>query len=72
MGNVDKNGEGASKYKPGQRVVGVPWPVEKGEGTWQQYLVVKETVLVRRFFFALSEPQQKCAWGTFELSTVRL
>ncbi|CAK0743519.1 hypothetical protein CVIRNUC_001476 [Coccomyxa viridis] len=27
--------------KQGQRVVGAPWPSAEGEGTWQQYVVVK-------------------------------
>ena len=30
-------------FKEGQRVVGKPWPA----GTWQQYFVVKDDVLVR-------------------------
>ena len=31
----------------GQRVVGVPWPSEKGEGTWQQYVAVPLKHLVK-------------------------
>ena len=41
---VEKNGPGASKFRPGTRVVGGGW----GVGTWQQFLVVKETQLVSR------------------------
>ncbi len=41
-----ENGAGASKYAVGQRVVGTPWPVEQGNGTWQQFLVVPEDSLV--------------------------
>lgn len=43
------NGPGASKFAVGQRVVGAPWPVEAGNGTWQQYMVVPESCLVCLF-----------------------
>eukprot|EP00884_Botryococcus_braunii_P019454 jgi/Botrbrau1/6192/Bobra.0344s0032.1 len=43
---VESNGEGASKFKPGQRVVGVGWPILEGRGTYQQYVVIKEGNLV--------------------------
>lgn len=44
---VESNGPGASKFKPGQRVVGFPWPLVDGlRGTYQQYVVVKEASLV--------------------------
>lgn len=46
MGVVEENGPGASKYQAGQRVVGAPWPVEKGNGTWQQFMAVREDRLV--------------------------
>ncbi len=46
VGKVETNGPGASKYSEGQRVVGLPWPVMEGRGTWQQYVVVKEESLV--------------------------
>lgn len=42
VGVVEENGPGAGKYKPGQRVVGAPWPVQSGNGTWQQYMAVSE------------------------------
>lgn len=41
-----KNGSGASKFREGQRVVGTPWPVKEGKGTWQEYLSVPEAKLV--------------------------
>lgn len=46
VGVVEENGPGASKYQAGQRVVGAPWPVEKGNGTWQQFMAVREDRLV--------------------------
>ncbi|GAB4815899.1 hypothetical protein N2152v2_002945 [Parachlorella kessleri] len=42
VGVIEENGPGAGKYKPGQRVVGAPWPVQSGNGTWQQYMAVSE------------------------------
>ena len=39
---MEKNGAGATKFQPGQRVVSVPWPTKVGSGTWQQYNVVLE------------------------------
>ena len=48
VGTVEKIGPDATKFKVGQRVVGVPWPgVPHGNGTWQQYYVAPESVLVR-------------------------
>ena len=47
VGKVVKNGSGASKFNEGQRVIAVPWPQFQGEGTWQQYVAVKEENLVR-------------------------
>ncbi|KAI8106698.1 hypothetical protein M9434_001352 [Picochlorum sp. BPE23] len=42
VGVVEDVGEGVSLSK-GQRVVGIPFPsVEKGNGTWQKYIVAKE------------------------------
>ena len=47
VGTVEKNGPGASKFKVGQRVVGVPLPgVAEGNGTWQQYHLAPEDGLV--------------------------
>ena len=43
---MDKNGEGASKFAKGQRVVGVPFDAKSGNGTWKQFTVVKEECLV--------------------------
>ncbi|KAL4427444.1 hypothetical protein ABPG77_000733 [Micractinium sp. CCAP 211/92] len=46
-GTVVHNGPGASKFAPGQRVSGAPFDtVEHGSGTWQQYIVAKESSLV--------------------------
>ena len=48
MGTVEKNGPEATKFKVGQRVIGVPWPgAPHGNGTWQQYYVAPEHLLVR-------------------------
>ena len=44
VGVVEKNGPGAGRFSKGQRVVAVPWPAEVGDGTWQQYVAVDETV----------------------------
>lgn len=47
MGTVVSNGPGSSKFAPGQRVAGAPFDsVESGCGTWQQYIVAKESSLV--------------------------
>ncbi|KAL4447410.1 hypothetical protein ABPG75_004629 [Micractinium tetrahymenae] len=47
MGTVVCSGPGASKFSPGQRVVGAPFDsVHSGCGTWQQYIVAKESCLV--------------------------
>jgi NADPH:quinone reductase-like Zn-dependent oxidoreductase len=46
MGVVEDKGKDASKFEIGQRVVGVPWPAEVGEGTWQQYVAVDESNLL--------------------------
>ena len=46
LGVVEKNGPGASKFHPGQRVVSAAWGAATGNGTWQQYLAVPEQVLV--------------------------
>ena len=59
VGRVKKNGPGASKYKPGQRVTGVPWPTKDGNGTWQQYVAVPEANLVRA---NLQSTLQKQRW----------
>ena len=48
MGIVQTCGAEAYKFNLGQRVVGAPWPAETGNGTWQQYVVADEDVLVRR------------------------
>ncbi|KAK9845455.1 hypothetical protein WJX81_006838 [Elliptochloris bilobata] len=42
VGRVVKNGPGATRFPEGTRVVGVPWPAEGGNGTWQQYVNVPE------------------------------
>lgn len=46
VGKVVENGPSASKFAPGTRVVAVPWNTFTGDGTWQQYTVVPEDVLV--------------------------
>ena len=47
VATVEKNGPGATRFKVGQRVVGIPWPgVANGNGTWQQYYTAPEDVLV--------------------------
>jgi NADPH:quinone reductase-like Zn-dependent oxidoreductase len=46
VAKVVKNGQGASKFREGQRVVGTPWPAKEGKGTWQEYLSVPEEKLV--------------------------
>jgi NADPH:quinone reductase-like Zn-dependent oxidoreductase len=53
MGVVEENGEGASKFRVGQRVVAASWPGHAGVpangrpfGTFQQYLVVPEKDLL--------------------------
>ncbi len=44
---VEENGSGASKYTVGQRVVGTPYSsIKGGSGTWQQYIVAKESDLL--------------------------
>lgn len=45
VGKVELNGPGASKFPVGQRVVATPWPIMSGNGTWQQYIVIPESVL---------------------------
>ena len=45
VGKVELNGPGASKFPVGQRVVATPWPIMAGNGTWQQYVVIRESVL---------------------------
>eukprot|EP00887_Chlorella_sp_A99_P003043 scaffold9.g3043.t1 len=46
LGVVVENGPGASKFAPGQRVVGAPYPsVAGGHGTWAQFLAVPEASL---------------------------
>lgn len=46
-GKVAKLGPGTSgRIKEGQRVVATSWPSAVGNGTWQQYVVVSEEVLV--------------------------
>ena len=46
-GTVEACGEGAAKFSLGQRVVGAPFDsVERGCGTWQQYMVTSEASLV--------------------------
>ncbi|KAL4427108.1 hypothetical protein ABPG77_001112, partial [Micractinium sp. CCAP 211/92] len=46
MGVVEQNGPGASRFKPGQRVVATPFDTLTGQGTWQQYVVVPEEKLM--------------------------
>ena len=46
VGRVEVNGEGASKFSKGQRVVSFDWGALKGNGTWQQYRVVSEKTLI--------------------------
>jgi len=46
MGTVAKIGNGVTAFKPGQRVVGMPWGTKAGDGSWQQYAVVSEGALV--------------------------
>lgn len=47
VGVVEENGSGASKYTVGQRVVGTPYSsIKGGSGTWQQYIVAKESDLL--------------------------
>ncbi len=46
VGRVEANGEGASQFSTGQRVVSFDWGALRGEGTWQQYRVVPEATLI--------------------------
>ncbi|KAK9865601.1 hypothetical protein WJX84_007390 [Apatococcus fuscideae] len=46
VAKVVKNGSGSSKFSEGQRVVAVQWPQFQSQGSWQQYVVVKEETLV--------------------------
>ena len=46
VGRVEANGEGASKFSKGQRVISFNWGALKGNGTWQQYRVVPEKTLI--------------------------
>ena len=46
VGRVEVNGEGASKFSRGQRVISFNWGALKGDGTWQQYRVVPEKTLI--------------------------
>ena len=46
VGRVEANGEGASQFSTGQRVVSFDWGALQGEGTWQQYRVVPEATLI--------------------------
>lgn len=46
VARVVKNGPGSSKFSEKQRVVAVQWPQFQSQGTWQQYVVVKEDTLV--------------------------
>lgn len=46
VGEVESNGAGATRFKPGQRVVAAPWPTVPGIRTWQQYIVVAESDLI--------------------------
>lgn len=46
MGVVENNGPGASRFKPGQRVTATPFDTAKGQGTWQQYVVLPEEKLM--------------------------
>ena len=58
VGKVEKNGPGATKFKVGQRVVGVPWPgAPEGNGTWQQFYVAPEGVLVSPLCLELMAPR---------------
>ena len=43
---MESNGEGASQFNKGQRVVSGNWGAYDGNGTWQQYLVVPESSLI--------------------------
>lgn len=44
VGVVKENGAGATCFRVDQRVVAAPWPSNVGNGTWQQYVAVKEEV----------------------------
>ena len=46
VAKVVKNGPGSFKFSEGQRVVAVQWPQFQAQGTWQQFVVVKEETLV--------------------------
>ena len=46
VAKVVRNGPGSSKFPEGQRVVAVQWPQFQAQGTWQQFVVVKEETLV--------------------------
>ena len=47
MGVVEESGPGASKFVPGDRVTAAPFPsVPGGSGTWQQFVVAKESDLI--------------------------
>ncbi|CAL8467965.1 g7503 [Coccomyxa elongata] len=46
VGIVVENGPGANKFPIGTRVVAAPWNTLPGDGSWQQYTVVPEAVLI--------------------------
>lgn len=46
LGVVAENGPGATKFAVGQRVVGVPFS-GSGQGSFQQYVALPESLLVR-------------------------
>ena len=46
VGRVVKNGPGASKFQPGQRVVAVQWPQFEGHGSWRTHAALPEKILV--------------------------
>ncbi len=49
VGMVEAHGEGAGKLQKGTRVVAIwpCWPAAEGNGTWQQYICVPESTMVR-------------------------
>jgi NADPH:quinone reductase-like Zn-dependent oxidoreductase len=47
MGIIEKVGAGVTSFKEGQRVTALGWRAIEGSGSWQQYVTLKEELLVR-------------------------
>ena len=46
MGVVEKVGDGVTNFKEGQRVTALGWRAAEGSGSWQQYVTLKQELLV--------------------------